>query len=68
MGFIRRLRTAIELVLNWDEDLVLIDRETLEFYEAEEEWDNMWRAFEMPLETSSGVFPGLSEYITGGSA
>jgi hypothetical protein len=49
----------------WDEEVELVDRDTLRFYEGEEEWSEMWAALETPIlmDDEDGVFPGLSDYL-----
>ena len=55
----------------WDETVELIDKDLLEFYEGEEEWNDLWSGLESLADesmfggVSDGTFPGLASYVFG---
>ena len=60
---IRRIRMCVDVILHGD-DMVLIDKDILDFYETQEEWDNMWFWLGMPpLDTEATTFRGLSRFV-----
>jgi len=57
----------------WDETVELIDKDLLEFYEGEEEWNDLWSGLSgLPDvrilgDVRVGTFPGLDRYVGGHS-